>query len=167
MMSQTGSESSYADPALLIGFVAALVLFGFGVWRFIQWMVKGPSRPDPWDEDVAAEVAKDETPALCHRCLAPHHSLADFCPECGAPVGTYTNWLPYPYLFSIGYTLRVGTSGDFKRSPLSILGFFLLSLVEYSIFAPIYWFMFLKSLFRRDRDHAQLTSQPQLPPSSS
>jgi hypothetical protein len=54
--------------------------------------------------------------------------------------------LPFPYLFSIGHTLRIGTDGRFKRSPLTITGFLLVGLAEYALFAPVYWFVFLKRL---------------------
>jgi hypothetical protein len=93
---------------------------------------------------VAAEIAGEDSTPVCHRCLTPHSAEVYFCPECGAPVGTYTNWLPFPYLFSIGHTLRIGTEGTFKRSPLVIAGFFLFSLAEYTVFAPVYWVQFLK-----------------------
>ena len=59
-------------------------------------------------------------------------------------MGTYTNWLPFPYLFSVGDLLRLGTAGEFKRSRVNAAGFLLLSVAEYSIFAPIYWFLFLR-----------------------
>ena len=144
-----------ADPALYVGFFAIFLLFCYACWAFNRWLCNGPSTPEPWDEQVAAEIAKDETPPLCHQCLAPHDPLINFCPDCGAPVGTYTNWLPYPYLFSIGHALRTGTSGNFKRCPLTIIGFFLFSLVEYAVFAPLYWFLFFGNLSRqRQSDRA-------------
>jgi hypothetical protein len=108
------------DPTTLVGVLGITILLCLGLWRFIRWLFSGPPRPDPWSDEVAAEIAKDDAVPLCHRCLAPHDSSVNFCPDCGAPVGAYTNWLPYPYLFSIGHTLRIGASGDFRRSPLTI-----------------------------------------------
>jgi hypothetical protein len=136
------------------GTVVLLALFGllvYGVWGLIRWLREGPSRPEPWGDQVAAEIADDLAPALCHRCLTPHDASADFCPECGAAVGPYTNWLPYPQLFSIGHTLRIGTAGSFKHSALTIVGFFLFGLVEYALFAPVYWFVFLRNLSREQQ----------------
>lgn len=133
-------------PETQVGMVVVVALCCCGIWAFIRWLLGGPESPDPWDETVTAEIEKESATPLCHRCLMPHDSSADFCPECGATVGAYTNWLPYPYLFSIGHTLRIGTNGDFKRSPLTVIGFFAFSLAEYSLFAPIYWAIFLLNL---------------------
>ena len=105
------------DPTMRVGALGIVILLCLGLWMLIRWLFSGPQRPDPWSDEVAAEIAKDDAVPLCHRCLAPHDSRVDFCPDCGAPVGAYTNWLPYPYLFSIGHTLRIGASGDFRRSP--------------------------------------------------
>src|SRR5438552_17126222 len=133
---QHGTDNSGS----LVGFLGIFALLCYGSWRLMQWFLKGPLSPDPWDEQVATEIAKDETPPLCCRCLTPHDSLAHFCPDCGSAVGPYTNWLPYPYLFSVGQILRTGTSDDYKRSPATIIGFFLLGLVEYPVVvAPLYW----------------------------
>jgi hypothetical protein len=79
----------------------------------------------------------------------------DFCSACGAAVGRYTNWLPYPYLFSVGHVLRIGTSGDFKQSALTITGFLFLGLVEYTVFAPIYWFMLARGINHHGRFSAR------------
>ena len=106
---------STEGPEMGVG-VGIAILLCLGLWRLIHWLFDGPQRSDPWSDEVATEIAKDDAVPLCHRCLSPHDSLVDFCPDCGAPVGPYTNWLPYPYLFSIGHTLRIGASGDFRRS---------------------------------------------------
>jgi hypothetical protein len=74
----------------------------------------------------------------------PREAAVDFCPECGAPVGTYTNWLPFPYLFSLGHTVRLGASGDFERTPVTLAGFWLLGLIEYTALAPLYWYRLLR-----------------------
>ena len=154
------------DPATRVGLLAIAILLCFGLWMLIRWLFSGPPQPDPWSDEVAAEIAKDDAVPLCHRCLAPHDSSLDFCPDCGAPVGPYTNWLPYPYLFSIGHTLRIGTSGDFRRSPLTIAGFFCLGIVEYALFAPVYWFMLLKGLSDRGPSNAPSDPPPEVSPSA-
>src|SRR5436190_1733738 len=118
------------DPNHRVGLVAILALAVVAGVRLLKQLQRPPARPDPWSDEIAAAVATEDCPPICHRCLTPHNLEVYFCPECGAPVGTYTNWLPFPYLFSLGHTLRIGTSDTFKRSPLVIGGFFILSLAE-------------------------------------
>ena len=154
------------DPAAPGGILAIAILLCLGLWMLIRWLFTGPPRPDPWSDEVAAEIAKEDAVPLCHRCLAPHDSRVDFCPDCGAPVGPYTNWLPYPYLFSIGHTLRIGASGDFRRSPLTIVGFFCLGIAEYALFAPVYWFMLLKGLSAHGKSGPPSDPPPLEPPSA-
>jgi hypothetical protein len=141
---QIGSGTS--DSERLVGVLAIAGLLGLALWKGVKWALQTKATPDPWDETVAAELAKDETAPLCHHCLCPHADSTDFCPQCGTPVGQYTNWLPFPQLFSIGHVLRAGTSGEFKRTPLTILGFMLFSLAEYMLFVPIYWIVFLRKI---------------------
>ena len=142
-----------SDPDRLVSNLALLFLASCLLVKFVRWLLSGPPdlHPDPWDAQVTAELSETTSAPLCHRCLMPNDPLSNFCSDCGAPVGMFTNWLPYPYLLSIGHTLRIGTSGSFKRSPLTIAGFFLFTLAEYSILAPVYWFSFLKMLYRRSR----------------
>ena len=134
------------DPDMLVGILGIATVLCWGVWALIKQVRGGPAQPDPWDKNIAAEIEKEEAIPLCHRCLASHDASTDFCPTCGAAVGQYTNWLPYPYLFSLGHALRIGASGEFRRSPLTISFFFLFSLLEYTLFAPVYWILMLRSL---------------------
>lgn len=146
----------------LVAVLAIVGLLGVAVWRLVRWLIQAKPTPDPWDETIAAEIAKDDATPLCHHCLCPHSDSTDFCPECGTPVGQYTNWLPFPQLFSIGHVLRTGTSGEFKRTPLTILGFMLFSFAEYMLFAPIYWIVFLRKMFR----HPSIETPPEQPPAT-
>jgi hypothetical protein len=147
-MLTTQAFNGSPSPESAAGLLGLLALVACGIWLFVRWLKDGPATPDPWDQDVAEALEKEQAGPLCHRCLSPHDDRANFCATCGAPVGIYTNWLPYPYLFSIGHTMRIGTSGEFRRSPLTIAGFFLLGLAEYTIFAPVYWFVFIRGLCR-------------------
>jgi hypothetical protein len=147
-MLTTQAFNGSPSPESITGIWGLLGLGTCAIWLFVRWLKDGPATPDPWDHDVTEALQKEEASPLCHRCLSPHDDRANFCATCGAPVGVYTNWLPYPYLFSIGHTMRIGTSGEFRRSPLTIAGFFLLGLAEYTIFAPVYWFVFIRGLCR-------------------
>lgn len=157
---QIGSGTSEPDRLVVILAIAALL--GLAVWRGVKWILAIKPTPDPWDETTAAQLQQDEAAPLCHHCLAPQDASTDFCRECGTPVGPYTNWLPFPQLFSIGHVLRTGTSGDFKRTPLTILGFLIFSFEQYLLFAPIYWIVFLRRILGQ-RPQAPSTQPPAAP----
>jgi hypothetical protein len=154
-------SSGMSDPEQIVAVLGVVTLIGLAIWRMAQWLIQAQSPPDPWDAQVAEDITKDEAVPLCHHCLCPQSDEPDFCPECGTPVGQYTNWLPFPQLFSIGHVLRIGTFGDFKRSPLTVLGFWFLGLVEYTLFAPVYWFM-----LSRNRLHSSQSAQSSAKPPS-
>ena len=135
-------------PDRRIGMLAIAGLAAYGIWVFVRWMLQGPKTPDPWDDGVAAEIENENATPLCPHCLARHGELDHFCPDCGGPVGAYTNLMPFPYLFSVGHLLRIGTDGTFKRSRFLIVGFFLFAIAEYAVLAPVYWFMLLKNITR-------------------
>ena len=140
------STTDSIAPEILVAVLAVGGLCCVAVWRVVRWLHRSPPTPDPWDESTGALMDKEDATPLCHRCLSPHDSSVNFCLHCGATVGQYTNWLPYPYLFSVGHALRIGTSGEFKRSPLTIIGFMLLGLAEFSLLVPLYWIVFLKKI---------------------
>lgn len=137
------------DPEAQVAFLTLAILAVAGGVILIRWVREAVIPPEPWDAEVARELTKDDAVPLCHRCLTPHHPLLHFCPECGAPVGDCTNCMPFLYLFSIGHTLRIGTSGEYRRSPLTIAFFFLLGIAQYALFAPVYWIMLLRGLSAR------------------
>src|SRR5437870_1011921 len=90
------SNYSSEDAPYRIGILAIIALAGCGLYLFLRWLLEGPALPDPWDDQIAAGMEKDDATPLCCCCLEPHGPFANFCPACGAPVGKYTNWLPYP-----------------------------------------------------------------------
>jgi hypothetical protein len=145
------------DSEQMLGLVVLLALGLYSLVLLLNRLTSGPRQPDPWDAETAARLEDAETPIMCHKCLVPNKPEADFCENCGATVGKYTNYLPFPYVFSLGHTLRLGTAGDYKRSPITVLGFVLLALAEYTVFAPIYIFQ----LFRhRPIEVAEATPPP-------
>lgn len=148
-------------PERLVGYLAITGLGCFLFVRFFVWLLKGPREPDPWGEQIAAELAEGNCTPVCHRCLTPHDPLVNFCPKCGAAVGEYTNLLPFPHLFSVGHGLRIGTSGGFKRSPLIVGGFILLAIAEYAVFAPVYWVMLFRNI--SEQQHTEAPAGPEPP----
>ena len=143
--------STATDGEILVGLLVLLAFALYGMVRLLKWLSSGSRQPDPWDEEVSAKLADSSTPLLCHHCMVPNDPGVYFCQECGAPIGDYTNYLPFPYLFSLGHTLRLGTNGEYKRTPVTILGYVLLAFAEYVIFAPIYLYQFLRHLPRKPR----------------
>ena len=135
-----------SDSEMLVGLIAIIVLTLYAFILLLKRITTGPVSPDPWDAEIAAKLEDANMQVLCHRCLVPNEPLADFCENCGAPVGKYTNYLPFPQVFSIGHALRVGTEGEYKRSPMAVLGYFLLALGEYTVFAPVYWYWLLRRM---------------------
>lgn len=137
------------DPPRPTYFLLVFGVLSFAFVSVIRWFLYGPSKPDPWDEQTASDLREGNCTPICHRCLNPHDLSVNFCPECGAPVGKYTNLLPFLYPFSIGHTLRIGTFGRFKQSPLTVIGFIVLAFAEYSLIAPFYWVRLFLNMFDR------------------
>jgi hypothetical protein len=82
--------------------------------------------------------------------LTPQSHNGWFCPECGATVGPYCNYMPYVYVFAQGEVLRAGVADRVRHSVVVIAGFVLLSLGMYSVVAPVYWYFLAKNLRRKD-----------------
>ena len=127
---------------------AIVVLVALGAFQLIRWLRKAASSPDPWSQEVEEALQKEDALPLCPHCLAPQEQETWFCGECGNSIGPYNNLNPYLYIFSLGDLFRRGVTEHVRRSPLVVVGFLLLSLSEYIIFAPYYWFLFFRNLKR-------------------
>jgi hypothetical protein len=58
------------------------------------------------------------------------------------------------------HALRIGAFGNFKRSPLTVAGFFAFGFIEYSIFAPFYWFRLLRNIFYKPQSGSTSDQPP-------
>lgn len=134
------------DAERAVGLLGLIVVISLLAWTVGRWFGRGEVRPDPWDKEVATQLTTDDTIPICHHCLAPHGAADHFCPECGAAVGDCTTLLPFHYVFAMGHGLRVGTTEKFRRTPLTLCGFFLFGGLEYGLFAPVYWYRLLRNL---------------------
>jgi hypothetical protein len=144
---------------LVVGVVAATVIVGwFVVSAFRRWLAK-PVTPDPWGAEVTDAINQPEAVPVCLYCQCPHEPNRWFCAECGHAVGDYNTVNPYLYIFSLGEVLREGTSGNIRKSWLTVTGLVVLSLVEYFVLAPIYWFFLFRNLSRK-RNHAEPEPTP-------
>ncbi len=129
--------------------VAALVILGIcglAIYRVVLWLMEAPRTPDPWGDEIDKTLNEDEAVPLCHHCLTPQEHNGWFCPECGATVGPYSNYLPYVNIFSQGEVLRAGVTERLRRSPLIVIGYVLLSLGLFTLVAPVYWVFLFKNL---------------------
>jgi hypothetical protein len=130
--------ASVGDPNLIVGGFGVGLLALAALWRLIAWVRDAPPTPDPWDAEVEQRLRDPETREICHRCMTPHEPGAWFCAHCGAAVGPYNNLMPFLNVFSEGEVLRNGISDRFRRRPLIVIGYILISLGLFSFFAPIY-----------------------------
>ena len=121
----------------------AVLIISLRVWI---WLREGTPKPDPWDTDIARAIEEDTAEPLCYHCLAPQKEIRWFCPECGAAVGPYNNYDPYLRVFSQGQLLRTGVLDQLPRRPLIIIGYIILPLAFFAIFAPIYWYFLFRNL---------------------
>ena len=152
-------------PELTIAAFAVLGITIAAIAYFIQWLFAGPVSPDPWDESIEAAVRDGDAQPVCHRCFIEHAETTCFCPQCGAAVGEYNNYLPFEYLFSEGEALRNGTQLRHRKGFLVVGGYLLFSAAVYTVFAPVYWLFLFRNLLKP----APLEESPPLavPPSVS
>lgn len=137
-----------SDPNLIIAGLATGGLVLAALWRLVIWVGNAPVKPDPWDNAVEQKLQEPDTPEACPHCSTPQQPGAWFCPHCGRAVGPYNNLMPYVQVFSEGEVFRNGTSGQFRNRPLILIGYFLISLGMFSVFAPIFWISLLQNFKR-------------------
>jgi len=146
------SMSGISDPNEIVGGLGVGLLLLAGLWRFIGWIRDAPVRPDPWDAEIEQKLEDPEIREVCRHCSTPQEPGAWFCAHCGSAVGPYNNLMPYLNVFSEGEVFRNGVTGRFRNKPVIMIGYFLISLGSYAIFAPIYWFFLLSNLNRPAND---------------
>lgn len=101
-------------------------------------------RPNPWSPEIEAAVRERTAVPLCHNCLHPQEGHRWLCSHCGFPCGEYVVLMPYLSNFVIGEVLRQGVMGSPERRPGVQLFLVLFSLLQYTIFAPFYWFWMVR-----------------------
>ena len=143
-----------SDPNVMLGNLAICGLVLACLWRLAVLIRNAPVTPDPWDAETDHKLSEPDAEEVCPHCLTPQPPTARFCEHCGRAVGPYNNWMPYVCVSSEGEVFRNGTSGEVRRSPLTITGYLLSSIGCYSFLAPIYWFCLFSKL-NRPRSEAQ------------
>ncbi|MBU6402577.1 MAG: hypothetical protein KGS61_19840 [Verrucomicrobia bacterium] len=128
--------------------VGVVILVG-GVYGTIKAVMSARPGPDPWGADVAEALEGPDAVPVCHRCFEPQAHEGWFCPHCGAAVGPYNNCMPYLNVFSFGEISRAGVSEAVRPSAFQVVGMVLFSWCAFSIFAPVYWWVFFRQLRKR------------------
>jgi hypothetical protein len=128
---------------ILIGGLAA-------TYFVVRWLTRGRTKPDPWGPEIEEEIQNGDAQPLCSRCLTPHSEDCEFCENCGLPVGPYVNWSPYLYIFSLGDALLTGVTRKFVVKPLTVIGYVVLAIWQYTLFAPFFLFRFFRHLPQAD-----------------
>jgi hypothetical protein len=148
--------------------LAALVIlgiFGLAIYRVVLWLMEAKPTADPWGEEINKAINEEDAVPLCHHCFTPQEHNGWFCPECGATVGPYCNYMPYVYVFAEGEVLRAGVTERFRPRPLIVIGYLLFSLglfaftgpMLFAVAAPIYWYFLFKNLRRNDCEKVEDT----------
>jgi len=136
---------------VLLVAVTAVVLV-----RLFLWLRAQPPKANPWDEDTEARLQEPDAVLLCPRCLEPETEGVQFCRDCGFPVGPYVPWSPYLYIFALGDLLRTGVDRPFRVKGTTVCFLVLFSLLEYLVFAPLYWFFLFRNIRRQTRENPLL-----------
>ena len=147
------------DSERLLASAFLLLLPFVAVALFVRWIREAQPKPDPWDAEVENKIQSPDAVSVCQRCLEPQPLNRWFCADCGAPVSPYCTWAPYLDVLSLGDALRNGVAGTVPVTKLSIAGYMVLSMAQYYVFAPWYWFLFFRNL-RRIRESQKAASKP-------
>jgi hypothetical protein len=162
-----------SDPNLMVGGFAICGLVLYALWGLIEWVRRSPVSPDPWDAQV--DLNTNEAQEICPHCSTPQPPTAWFCEHCGRAVGPYNNLMPYLQVFSEGEVFRNGTNDRMRKSPLIVIGYFLISfnflimvitaasisiLLSFALLLCMvsFWFALLKNINRSDQESNDLQS---------
>jgi hypothetical protein len=152
-----------SDPYQVVAALGMAFLLLVGLWQLIVWVREAPITPDPWDAGIEQKLSEPDAVEVCSHCLTEQPPTAWFCSHCGKAVGPYNNLMPFVNVFSEGEVFRNGATGQFRNRPLIIIGYMLLSLAAYSVFAPIFWFFLLSNLKRPPKEWETSGDQTMLP----
>jgi len=119
-------------------------------------------------EPQPTEPVTDDAAPVCHRCFREQKPGAMFCPECGTAVGPYNNLMPLERIASLGEVARSGVGPEARFTPMRLVGYILLGLTQYMIFAPLYFYRLYRNYRRMNpepsaRSTQQTLTQPNLP----
>jgi hypothetical protein len=120
-------------------------------------------KPDPWPGELDVAVRSPDAIPVCHHCTTPCDLPVWFCPSCGAAVGPYNNVMPFITNFSVGEALRSGVGPEANFTPFETTAYVAVGLMEYTVFAPIYFIQLYRNYRRLKR---KLDTETQPPPAT-
>jgi hypothetical protein len=130
--------------------------------RFYLWVRELRCTPDPWGPEIESALDSPDAVPLCQDCLTAQQHNGWFCPECGAAVGKYCNWLPGVYIFSIGEVVRSGVNERFRLTVPIAIGYLLVLFQSFACLAPILWIFVLRNIWANTSSREQAeTSGPE------
>lgn len=98
------------------------------------------SPPDPWSPEIDAAVRAHDAVPLCPECLHPQEPAPRFCPHCQYPTGDFVPLMPLEQVYCVGEVLRRGVRGPGRNNLSQNVGFFLITICQYSILGVAYVF---------------------------
>jgi hypothetical protein len=144
------------ESALLA--LVILTATGLLIYRLVLWLAAAVRTPDPWGQEVEEAVEREDAVPLCDHCLCPQEHNGWFCPNCGATVGRYSNYLPFVYPFSLGEGLRAAIEGRVPKRWLPRAGYLLIPFCFLPfVVAPIYLIFFWLNLSGDPRNKADIS----------
>lgn len=111
------------------------------------------SRPcdmNPWPEEIEQSIRDLEALPVCHRCFLPLEEPVWFCPDCGASVGPYNNWIPNLAMYTVGEVLRTGVGPNARFTKLTVPGYVATACSANFLIAPFYFLRFFINWIRLD-----------------
>lgn len=132
-----------SDPNMIVANIGIAILALAALWRFFLWVREAPATPDPWDAEIEQKLSEPDAQEVCPHCSTPQPPDVWFCAHCGRAVGPYNNLMPFIQVFSEGEVFRNGTSGQFRKRPLILIGYLLITASTFAFLAPIYWLSLL------------------------
>lgn len=139
----TPAEETVLTTVIVLVGISSLLALG-------RWIMGAAVRPDPWHGDPDVNPDSQEAHPLCTRCLSQLEETDWFCAACGKAAAPTTNMMPFLESLSLGDVLRQGTDGRFRKNPLSVAGYIVLSVTQYWIFAPVYWWRLYRNIRRQN-----------------
>lgn len=98
-----------------------------------------------WDFELPSwypehDACPEDAVPLCLNCLKAEDGHQWFCGDCGWPTSFNGTQMPFIKVHCLGAYFRSGVDGSVPLTPFRITGLVCTSLIQYHVFAPLYWY---------------------------